>query len=56
MERIENSVIKELVVTDSIKLDDEQKSSKIVELSIAKLLADAIVRVYEEKSVSTLFD
>ncbi|MBM7707282.1 ribose-phosphate diphosphokinase [Chryseomicrobium aureum] len=56
MERIENSVIKELVVTDSIKLDDSQKSSKIVELSIAKLLADAIVRVYEEKSVSTLFD
>ncbi|MFC4355812.1 ribose-phosphate diphosphokinase [Chryseomicrobium palamuruense] len=56
MERIENSVIKELVVTDSIKLDVEHKSSKIVELSIAKLLADAIVRVYEEKSVSTLFD
>lgn len=56
MERIENSVIKELVVTDSIKLDDEHKSSKVVELSIAKLLADAIVRVYEEKSVSTLFD
>lgn len=56
MERIENSVIKELVVTDSIKLADENKSSKVVELSIAKLLADAIVRVYEEKSVSTLFD
>lgn len=56
MERIENSVIKELVVTDSIKLDPNLKSTKIVELSIAKLLADAIVRVYEEKSVSTLFD
>lgn len=56
MERIENSVIKELVVTDSIKLDDKHKSSKVVELSIAKLLADAIVRVFEEKSVSTLFD
>ncbi|WP_010291150.1 ribose-phosphate diphosphokinase [Kurthia massiliensis] len=56
IERIENSVIKELVVTDSIQLSEEKKSPKIQQLSVAKLLADAIVRIYENKSVSKLFD
>ncbi|HWI49993.1 MAG TPA: ribose-phosphate diphosphokinase [Rummeliibacillus sp.] len=56
IERIENSVIKELVVTNSIQLPEEKKSPKIKELSVATLLADAIVRIYENKSVSKLFD
>ncbi|MBO2536736.1 MULTISPECIES: ribose-phosphate diphosphokinase [Rummeliibacillus] len=56
IERIENSVIKELVVTDSIQLPKEKKIPKIKELSVATLLADAIVRIYENKSVSKLFD
>ncbi|WP_102693380.1 ribose-phosphate diphosphokinase [Rummeliibacillus pycnus] len=56
IERIENSVIKELVVTNSIQLPDEKKIPKIKELSVATLLADAIVRIYENKSVSKLFD
>ncbi len=56
IERIENSAIKELVVTNTIQLSDEKKSPKITELSVAKLMADAISRVYENKSVSTLFD
>lgn len=56
IERIENSVIKELVVTDSIQLSEDKKSPKIHQLSVAKLLADAIVRIYENKSVSKLFD
>ncbi|EKU46156.1 ribose-phosphate diphosphokinase [Staphylococcus massiliensis] len=55
-ERIEDSVIKELIVTNSIKLGDEQKPNNIKELSIANLLAQAIVRVYEDESVSVLFD
>ncbi|MFC3419252.1 ribose-phosphate diphosphokinase [Salinicoccus hispanicus] len=54
--RIEESVIKELVVTNSIQLPEEKKSSKIVELSVGELMAQAIVRVYEEESVSILFD
>lgn len=54
--RIEESVIKELVVTNSIQLPEEKKSSKIVELSVGELMAQAIVRVYEEESVSLLFD
>lgn len=56
IERIDNSVIKELVITNSIELSEDKTSPKIKELSVAKLLGDAIVRVFEEKSVSTLFD
>ena len=56
IERIESSVIKELVVTNTIQLSDEQRSPKIKELSVAGLMAEAISRVFENKSVSTLFD
>lgn len=56
IDRIQNSVIKELVVTDSIQLPEEKKTGKIKQLSVATLLADAIVRIYENKSVSKLFD
>ena len=56
IERIDNSVIKELVVTNTIQLTEDKKSPKIVQLSVAKLMADAISRVYENKSVSILFD
>ena len=56
IERIENSAIKELVVTNTIQLAEEKKSPKVTELSVAKLMADAISRVYENKSVYTLFD
>jgi len=55
IERIQNSKIKELVVTNSIALPEEKKIEKVVELSVAPLLAEAIIRVHEEQSVSTLF-
>ncbi|MCM3006909.1 ribose-phosphate diphosphokinase [Priestia koreensis] len=56
IERIENSKIKELVVTNSIALAEEKKIPKVTQLSVAPLLAEAIIRVHEEQSVSTLFD
>ena len=56
IERIENSSIKELVVTNTIQLSEDKLSPKIKQISVAKLMADAISRVYENKSVSTLFD
>lgn len=56
IERIDNSKIKELVITNSIELPASKQSPKIKQISIAKLLGDAIIRVFEEKSVSTLFD
>ncbi|MDQ0220900.1 ribose-phosphate diphosphokinase [Peribacillus cavernae] len=56
IERIQNSRIKELVVTNTIALAEEKKIGKIVELSVAPLIGEAIIRVHEEQSVSTLFD
>lgn len=56
IERIENSNLKELVVTNSIPLPEEKRISKIKELSVAPLIGEAIIRVHEHKSVSTLFD
>ncbi|WP_100332736.1 ribose-phosphate diphosphokinase [Bacillus xiapuensis] len=56
IERIQNSNIKELVITNSIALPEEKKTDKIVELSVASLIGEAIIRVHEEQSVSTLFD
>ncbi len=56
IERIQNSQIKELVVTNSIELPEEKRIDKIIELSVAPLIGEAIIRVHEEQSVSTLFD
>jgi ribose-phosphate pyrophosphokinase len=56
IERIDNSKIKELVITNSICLPEEKRSEKIVHLSVAPLIGEAIIRVHEEQSVSTLFD
>ena len=56
IQRIDDSVIKELIITNSIALPEEKNSPKIKQLSVAKLLAETIVRVHEQKSVSTLFD
>lgn len=56
IERIQNSKIKELAVTNSIALPEEKKIDKITELSVAPLIAQAIIRVHEEESVSNLFD
>jgi ribose-phosphate pyrophosphokinase len=54
MERITNSAIEELVVLDTISLPDT-KSPKIVEVSVAPLLAEAITRVHEKRSLSRLY-
>ena len=56
IERIQNSTIKELVVTNSIALPEDKKIDKVTELSVAPLIGEAIIRVHEEQSVSTLFD
>ncbi|PTL38158.1 ribose-phosphate diphosphokinase [Alkalicoccus saliphilus] len=56
IDRIQNSQIEELVVTNSIPLPEEKKISKIKQLSVAPLIAKAIVHVHEQRSVSRLFD
>ena len=56
VERISNSDIQQVVVTNSIPLrDDAMKCSKIKVLSVAPLLARAIQSIHEDGSVSTLF-
>lgn len=55
-ERIEESVIKELIVTDTIPLPEGNNCSKIKVLSVAPIFAEAIHRIYEGLSVSKLFD
>lgn len=55
-DRIAESAIDELVVTDTIPLLDEaQKCDKIRELSVAHILAEAMSRVYRKRSLSSLF-
>lgn len=56
IEKINASEIIELIVTDTIKPTDHTKAcKKIVVKSIAHLLAEAIIRIHEETSVSSLF-
>jgi ribose-phosphate pyrophosphokinase len=55
IERLEKSVIKELIVTDTIPLPKEKQIDKIRVLSISELLADAISRIFRGESVSSLF-
>jgi len=45
-----------LLITDSIPLDEKRKHPKIHVLSVAGLLGEAIKRIHEEESVSSLFD
>jgi ribose-phosphate pyrophosphokinase len=54
-QRISESCIKELVVTDTIILTPEKKHSKIKILSVAGLLGEAILRIHNSKSISSLF-
>ena len=56
IERINKSVLQELVVTDTIPLREEAEScKKIVVLSVSKLLGEAIKRIHNNDSVSSLF-
>jgi len=56
IERINNSDIEEIVLTDTIPLGDkEQQTGKVRMLSIADLLAEAIRRIHQDESVSSLF-
>lgn len=52
-ERINNSKLEEVVVTDSLPIS--KKSDKITVLSIADLFADVIKKVYMHQSISTVF-
>jgi ribose-phosphate pyrophosphokinase len=56
IQRIQNSKIERVIVTDTIPLTDEAAAcGKIVQLTVADLLAEAIYRIHNYDSVSSLF-
>lgn len=56
VERLEKCTVKEVIVTDSIRLPEEKKIDKIKVLSIDKLFAETIRRIVNHKSISALFE
>ncbi len=56
IDRINGSVLEEVIATDTIPLDSKKEEcSKLKILSIADLLAEAIKRIHDESSISSLF-
>ena len=53
--RLEKSVFEKVVVTDSIKLSDDKQIDKLVQVTVAPLLGDAIKRINDNQPVSPLF-
>ena len=56
IERIRNSEIKELVMTNTVPLPEEKKLDKIVTVSISELFGEAIRRIHDETSIGELFE
>jgi ribose-phosphate pyrophosphokinase len=56
LDRVEKSLLEHLIVTNTIPVSEKRlKCGKIVELSVARLLGQAIRSIHEETSVSSLF-
>jgi ribose-phosphate pyrophosphokinase len=55
VDRLKNSRISEVIVTNTLPIHDEQEFDKLTVLSIAPLLAQAIKQVFEDGSVTSLF-
>ena len=56
IERIKNSELKELVMTNTIPLPKEKQIDKITVVSISELFGEAIKRIHEETSIGELFE
>jgi ribose-phosphate pyrophosphokinase len=56
IDRFKNSVISKVIITDTLPLPSEKQIDKIEVLSVAKILAETIDAVFEDKSVSEIFD
>lgn len=55
IDRIRTSLLKEVIVLNTISLPKEKRISKITSLSVADVFAEAIERIYGDISISTLF-
>lgn len=56
LEKIQNSVIKEMVILNTIKLDENKCTDKIKVISVANLFSEAIKRIFGDESISQLFE
>lgn len=56
IQRLKDSAIKEVIITNTIPLPKEKHLDKIKALSVAPLMGEAIIRIHEDLSVSKLFD
>jgi ribose-phosphate pyrophosphokinase len=56
VDRLKNSRISEVVITNTLPIDSERRFDKLTVLSIAPLIARAISEVFEDGSVTSLFD
>ena len=56
IKRINSSEIDKVIFSDTIPLSDSKRSERLVQLSIAPLFAEAILRVHSDRSVSSLFE
>ncbi len=56
VERLQNSVIKKLIVTDTVAIPEEKRLDKMEIVTVANVFGEAIKRVYEGRSVSALFE
>ncbi len=54
-ERLRESILDEVILTNTIQLNDAKKLDKITVLSVASLVGEAIRRIHNEESVSSLF-
>ncbi len=55
IERLRDSILDEVIISNSIRLDPSKKIDKITVLSVARLVGEAIRRIHNEESVSSLF-
>ncbi|MCP4461306.1 MAG: ribose-phosphate pyrophosphokinase [Planctomycetaceae bacterium] len=56
IERLQEAPVDSVVITDSIPLSPDKKLDKIVTLSVAQLLGEAIRRIHHHQSISAIFD
>ncbi len=56
IDRLKNSVLEKVIVTDTLPMPAEKQFDKLEVLSVAPLIADAIRAVFEDSSVSSIFD
>jgi ribose-phosphate pyrophosphokinase len=56
VDRLKNSQIREIIITNTLPIPPERQFDKLTVLSIAPLLSKAIKAVFEDGSVTSLFD